>query len=536
MADYDYDFLIIGSGFGGSVSAMRLAEKGYSVCVLEAGRRWKDSDFPRSNWQVRKFLWAPLLRCFGIQRIALFRNVMILSGAGVGGGSLVYANTLMEPGDEFYRTGTWQGSGRDWKAELAPHYATARRMLGVAPNPRTTFPDQVLKEVADELGYGKSYRPTDVGVFFGAPGETVKDPYFSGQGPDRTGCHHCGGCMVGCRHGSKNTLPKNYLWFAEKSGAVIVPETTASDIRPLDSPLGGYEVQARSTTDLLFKRKRIIRARSVVVSAGVLGTLKLLFRCKTATRSLPQISDRLGYEIRTNSEAVIGVTELNPPKGRDYSEGVAITSIIHADEHTSIEPVRYPKGSNLMKLLAAPMTDGAHPLVRPLALLWNLLAHPLDTLRLAFNRGWAEKSVILLVMQTLDNKMRFVFRRSVLSPLRRGLATAADQGGGAPPVPTYIPAGHEVARRFAAKVGGIPQSAVNEVLLNIPSTAHILGGCPIASDRGRGVVDENHQVFGYPGLYVCDGSVIPANLGVNPSLTITAMTERAMSSIPKKRV
>ncbi|HTL11084.1 MAG TPA: GMC oxidoreductase, partial [Bdellovibrionota bacterium] len=485
----------------------------------------------------RKFLWAPLLRCFGIQRMSLFRNVMILSGAGVGGGSLVYANTLMEPGDQFYKTGTWAGL-KDWRKELAPHYATAKRMLGVTPNPVMTFPDKILKECAEEMGHGSSFKPTDVGVYFGQSGKTVPDPFFGGEGPDRTGCLLCGGCMVGCRYGAKNTLPKNYLWFAEKKGTVIVPETTVRDIRPLPSGAGGdgtgYEIDAIKTTDWFFKSKRTIRARSVVVSAGVLGTLKLLFRCKNVTGSLPKISERLGYEIRTNSEALIGVTEPSPPDNRDYSEGVAITSIFHADSHTSIEPVRYPRGSSLMKFMAVPMTDGGNPLVRPFMLLWNMVTSPIDTLRLMFNWGWAQKTVILLVMQTLDNKMRFVFRRNALSPFRRGLDTASDDGSGAPNVPSYIPVGNEVARKFSRKVGGIPQSAINEVLFDIPTTAHILGGCPVAATERDGVVDEHHQVFGYPGLYVCDGSVIPANLGVNPSLTITAMTERAMSHVPKK--
>lgn len=523
--DFDYDVVIIGSGFGGSVSAMRLSEKGYSVCVLEQGKRWKDGDFPLSNWNVRKFLWAPLLRCFGIQRISLFKNVMILGGAGVGGGSLVYANTLMEPGDSFFQTGTWVGM-TDWKAELAPHYVTARRMLGVTRNPHMTFPDKILKECASELGYGDTFKMADVGVYFGTPGKTVPDPFFGGKGPERTGCLRCGGCMVGCRYGAKNTLPKNYLWFAENNGTVITPETTVTDIRPLEG--GGYEVRTRSSTALLFRKRRKIRARAVVVSAGVIGTMKLLFRCKQVTKSLPKISDRLGYEVRTNSEALIGVTEPRPPKGRDYSEGLAITSIIHADEHTSIQPVRYPHGSSLMKFLAVPMTDGAHPLIRPLALLWNILRRPIQALQIFFSWNWAEKTVILLVMQTLDNKMRFV--KGIF-----GITTASDQGGGAPAVPSYIPAGHEVAKLFAKKVNGIPQSAVNEALLNIPTTAHILGGCPVAASPEKGVVDGNHQVHGYPGLYVCDGSVIPANLGVNPSLTITAMTERAMSRVPAKK-
>jgi len=525
----EFDFVIIGSGFGGSVSALRLAEKGYSVCVLERGKRFKDSDFARTNWQLRKFLWLPLLKCFGIQNMSLFRNILILSGTGVGGGSLVYANTLLEPGDEFFKAPVWSGLA-DWRAELAPHYATARKMLGVARNPRLSHADHVLEQVARDMGRGDTFKPSDVGVYFGEPKKTVPDPYFGGEGPARTGCEFCGGCMVGCRHGAKNTLEKNYLWFAEKRGAEIVPERNVTDIRPIGQDGSeGYEIDTVSSTAWFAKKPLTFRARQVVLSAGVLGTMRLLLRCRDITRSMPRLSSRIGYEVRTNSEALVGVTEFGAPKEHDYTNGVAISSIFHADAHTHIEPVRYPKGSSFMRVLAAPMADGGGPLLRPLKMLWAMISQPVKTLQLLLNWDWANSTVILLVMQTLDNKMRFGLGRSLFTGWRRGLVTELEPGAVA--VPSYIPIANQVARAFAKKVNGIPQSAVNEVMFNIPTTAHILGGCGIADSPERGVIDANHRVFGYQGLYVCDGSAIPANLGVNPSLTITAMTERAMSKI-----
>lgn len=530
LTQFDYDFIIVGSGFGGSVSALRLAEKGYKVCVLERGKRFRDEDFARSNWDLRRYLWLPLLKCFGIQNMSLFKNVLVLSGAGVGGGSLVYANTLLQPSDEFFKAPIWKDLA-DWKSELAPHYATARKMLGVTTNTSLTFVDQTMKVVADEMGRGDTFKPSEVGVFFGEPGKTVPDPYFGGQGPERTGCINCGGCMVGCRYGSKNTLVKNYLYFAEKKGVEIIPERQVTDVRPLEG--GGYELETERSTAWFAKDRRVMRARRVVLSAGVLGTVNLMLRCKHVTQSLPRLSDRLGHEIRTNSEALVGVTQLDAPRvKRDYSKGIAITSIFHPDDHTHIEPVRYSAGSDFMRLLAAPMADAGTRLTRPLKMLWAILTHPVSFFRLVTNRDWASTTVIFLVMQTLDTKMRFKLGRNLFTLFRKKMTTAPE--GGSMAIPSYIPIGHQVARSFAKKVGGVPQSAVNEVVLNIPTTAHILGGCAIGPDAERGVIDSNHQVFGYEGLYVCDGSTIPANLGVNPSLTITAMTERAMSRVPKK--
>jgi len=538
IAEFDFDFLIVGSGFGGSVSALRLSEKGYRVGVLERGKRFGPGDFARTNWDLKRYLWMPLIRCFGIQNLNLFRNVLILSGAGVGGGSLVYANTLLQPGEEFFNSVVWKGLA-DWKAELLPHYDTARRMLGVTSNPRLTFVDHLMKEVAVDMGRGDTFRPAQLGVYFGEPGKTVPDPYFDGEGPERTGCTDCGGCMVGCRYGSKNTLDKNYLWFAEKRGARILPETNVVDIKPIAGPNGkrdgslGWEITVEKSTDWpFFRRRRTLRSRSVVLSAGVLGTVNLLLKCKHETGSLDRLSDALGSVVRTNSEALVGVTELRPEKGRDYSRGAAITSIFHPDENTHIEPVRYSSGSSFMRMLAVPMVDGGSSLLRPLKFLLTLISRPLETLKLIFHARWAETTVVFLVMQTLDNHMKLKLGRNVFTLFRKRMTTHVDDT--MPRIPSYIPVGHEVARAFSRKVGGIPQSAVNEVVLNIPTTAHILGGCPIGETALSGVVDKDHRAFGYEGLWICDGSVIPANLGVNPSLTITAMTERAMSKIPAK--
>jgi cholesterol oxidase len=532
MENYDFDYLIIGSGFGGSVSATRLSEKGYSVGILEQGKRFRDHDFAVTNWNLRKYLWAPILKCFGIQNISLFKNVMVLGGTGVGGGSLVYANTLMKPSDSFFNAPSWKDLA-DWKNELEPHYQTASRMLGATPNPNQTPADKMLHEIANEMGRGHTYKTVNVGVFFGEAGKKVSDPYFKGEGPDRVGCTQCGGCMVGCRYGAKNTLEKNYLYFAEKFGAKILPERKVKNIRPINGmPEKGYEIETIASTAWFRKDPQVFRAKKVIVSAGVLGSLRLLLKCKYQTKSLPNLSDQLGQQVRTNNEALVGITESSSKRVNDHSRGIAITSIFHPDDHTHVEPVRYSKGSNLMSLLGAPMIDGDAPLLRPFKLLWTLFRYPLQTLNILWKKRWSEKSIILLVMQTLDYKMKFQLGRNLFTLFRKDLVTKLDKG--AFRMPTYIPIGNEVARLFSKKINGVPQNAVNEVLLNIPTTAHILGGCPIGGSAQQGVIDTKQEVFNYPGLYICDGSAIPANLGVNPSLTITAMTERAMSLIPKK--
>ena len=529
-----WDFVIVGSGFGGSVSALRLREKGYRVLVLERGKRFRDEDFARSNAQFWKYLWAPKLRSFGILQISLLNGVMILHGSGVGGGSLGYANVLEVPPGEAFRHPAWRFVGADPETTLRPFYATAQRMLGAAPNPRLGPADETLRRVAAELGQQATFRPTRVGVFFGPPGEEVPDPYFGGEGPSRRGCTFCGACMVGCRENAKNTLVKNYLYLAKKRGVVIWPESEVVALRPLPTgqPDGArYEVHYRRSTAWLPSAPRVVRARQVVLAAGVLGTLRLLFRCRDELGTLPRLSPRLGEQVRTNSEELLGVTHRTARV--DYSQGLAITSIFRADATTRIEPVRYPAGSSLMRFLSAPaLPDPA----RPLALRWlqslaTLLTHPIDAARLYLLPGWAQRTIILLVMQTEDNRLRMRYTRHPRYLFRRGLVVEPESENA---VPIAVPAGHEVARRFARLSGGQPAGAVAGSLLNMPLTAHILGGCPIGADADQGVVGPDGQVHGYPGLYVADGSVVPANLGVNPSLTITALAEYLMSRIPPK--
>lgn len=528
-----WDFVVVGSGFGGSVSAMRLTEKGYSVLVLERGKRFHDRDFPRTNWNIFKYLWLPALRCFGIQQISFFNDIMVLHGSGVGGGSLVYANVLMEPGAELFDAPGWRDLA-DWKTVLRPHYETARRMLGVTRNPCITPADIVLQEIASERGQGDTFQMADVGIFFGEPGKTVPDPYFNGAGPERTGCTACGGCMVGCRVGAKNTLVKNYLYFAEKQGAIIQAESEVTDIRPLPDgqPDGArYEVIYRRSTAWPWSRStRSVRARSVVISAHAIGTMKLLFRCREITRSLPRISATLGSNVRTNSEALVGSTSWD--RSTDYSTGPAITSLFALDAITRVEPVRYPKGSSFMRLLAIPMIAGAQtPFQRLIKTLVHGLRHPFEFLYAKFFSRWAERSTILLIMQTAESAMRMRLGRNLLTGFRRGLVTEVPPGTSMSPDPAIT---HSLTRRFAEKTRGIPQDTIPETLLGIPATAHLICGVPMGRSDADGVVDTRCEVFNYPGLYVVDGSIIPANPGINPSLTIAALAEYAMSQIPAK--
>jgi cholesterol oxidase len=519
---FDYDFAIVGSGFGGSVSALRLTEKGYRVAVLEMGKRWRKEDFPKTTWNVRKYLWRPWAGMYGILQMTLVKDAFFLHGAGVGGGSLVYANTLLVPPDEAFRDARWVG--QDWKAALAPHYETAKKMLGVVRSPIIVETDRMLKEVADEMGRGDTFHHANVGVFFGdEPGKTVPDPFFGGEGPERTTCTMCGGCMVGCRVGAKNTLDQNYLYLAEKRGAVIEPESKVVDIRPLDG--GGYELEIVRSTGLRHPQRHL-RVRGVVVSAGSYGTVDLLMRCKERG-TLAKLSSQLGRYLRTNSEALLGIRSRKPDV--DYSRGIAITSGVFVDDKTHIEVVRYPAGSDALAPLATVLTDGGGGVPRWLRWIGTALRHPLQFLRTVVPFGWAKKTAILLVMQPVDNHLRYTLRRRWWWPFSKKLDS--DRGDG-PPVPVYIPVANLVAKKMAAKMDGVAQSGLLEVLLGKASTAHILGGCPIGLTPEDGVVDPDSRAFGYEDFYVVDGSIIPANLGVNPSLTITAMAENAMAKMP----
>ena len=526
-----FDYVIIGSGFGGSVSAMRLTEKGYSVLVLERGKRFRDEDFAATNWTVWKYLWLPAARCFGILQISPFSDVFALHGSGVGGGSIGYANVLMEPEEKLFDAPAWKKFA-DWKTILRPHYDTARKMLGVERNPSLWAADAALKEIAQELKTESSFQATDVGVFFGEEGKEVPDPYFGGEGPARVGCIHCGGCMVGCRYNAKNTLVKNYLYFAEKRGAQIWAECDVQDIRPVENQDDGarYEVIYRSSTALFGNTQKRVRARNVILSAGALGTMKLLFRCRDITRSLPDISTRLGEMVRTNSEELLGV--ISRPLDTDYSKGVAITSIFHADDVTRIEPVRYSAGSDLMRFFGAPLiSTEANVAQRIFRSLWEVITHPIDSLKAWVIPGWAIRTTIILVMQTEDNRLKMRLGRSLFTLFRKGLVSRPDETAN---IPMKIDLAHRVTRRFGEKTNGIPSGSTNETLLKIPLTAHILGGVPMGNDSGEGVVNSKMQIHNYEGLYAIDGSIIPANPGVNPSLTITAFAEYAMSQIPNK--
>jgi cholesterol oxidase len=514
-----YDVVIIGSGFGGSVSALRLAEKGYSVAVLEAGKRWGAEDFPKTNWNARKSLWFPKLGMQGIQRISLLPDIMVLSGSGVGGGSLVYANTLYEPPEPFYTDDQW-GDITDWRAELAPHYVTARHMLGVTENPLDTPADKVMRQVADTLGVADTFHPTPVGVYFGEAGVEVDDPYFGGDGPTRTGCIACGNCMVGCRHNAKNTLDMNYLYFAEKSGATVIPSQQVVDLERTGS---GWRITAEKPGAWYSPKKTEYEAAHVIFSAGALGTTRLLLELSERGR-LPNLSDRVGYKTRTNSEAIVGA--VSKSRHVDYSEGIAITSSIHPDADTHIEPVRYGKGSNALGLLGTLLTNGGDGMPRQVRFLLNIVTHPIDFIRSLSVWHWSERGIILLVMQTRDNSIRLLRKKGWFSS-----KLSSTQGDGEPN-PTYIPIANEFARLAAEAIDGIGFSSVNEVLFDTPLTAHILGGATIGENADTGVIDAYHRVFGHPGLHIIDGAAVGANLGVNPSLTITAMAERAVSMWP----
>ena len=529
----DYDTLIIGSGFGGSVAALRSTEKGYRVGVLEAGRRFADDEFAKTSWRLRKFFWAPKLGMYGIQRIHLLHNVMILAGAGVGGGSLNYANTLYVPPEPFFKDRQWSHI-TDWRAELMPHYEQAQRMLGVVRNPTLTDADRIVKEVADDIGVGDTWVPTPVGVFFGpdgqqTPGKRVPDPYFGGVGPERTGCLECGSCMTGCRYGAKNTLVKNYLGLAENAGAEVLPMRTVTGFEQL--PDGRWRVDTVRSGRWLRRQKRSFTTTDLVLAAGTWGTQRLLFKMRDKGKLL-KLSDRLGVLTRTNSESILGAGRYRFTPDLDLTHGVAITSSIHPSPDTHIEPVRYGKGSNAMGLLQTLMTDGSGPegtdVPRWRQFLRSAREDPRAAFRILNVRQWSERTVIALVMQHLDNSITTFTERTKLGNRRY----SSRQGHGQPN-PTWIPVGNEVTRRIAAKIDGVAAGTWGE-LFNIPLTAHFLGGAAIGDSPQTGVIDPYQRVYGYPTLSVMDGTAVSANLGVNPALSITAQAERAVSMWPNK--
>lgn len=519
LNDLDYDFVIIGSGFGGSVSAMRLSQKGYKVLVLEKGKWFKQADFPKTNWDLKRWLWLPFLRFFGLFKMTFFRHVGVLSGVGVGGGSLVYANTLPVPSKGFFQAKSWAHLIDDWEQELMPHYQTALKMLGAAENPVLQPGDKALEELACDLGKKQDFHKTHVAVFFGEQGKTVKDPYFDGEGPDRAGCIYCGGCMLGCRYNAKNTLDKNYLYFAQKLGATIQAESEVTDVRPIAGDC--YEVEWKGSTNNR-NQGGIIRTQSVIFAGGVMGTVKLLLKLKEG--SLHKLSDRLGSGVRTNSEALIAVT--TPNTDQDLSKGVAIGAILNTDENSHLEAVRYSAGAGFWRLSMFPLVKGQYAIERITRLMWNLMRHPIQNFRVFTVKDWAKQTQILLFMQTVDSTLKFT--KGIF-----GMSSSKDQG--TPPT-AFIPEAQEIGEKYAAKINGKPTTLITETLFGIPTTAHILGGANMGADASEGVIDKDNRVFGYHNLWVCDGSMISANIGVNPSLTITALTERAMSKIQPKTV
>jgi cholesterol oxidase len=523
-----WDWIIVGSGFGGSVSALRLVEKGYSVLVLEKGERFRAEDFPPSNWRLRRWLWAPGLGLRGAFQMTFLRHLTSLNGVGVGGGSLVYANTLPTPNQEFFSSPAWAHLA-GWEEELAPHYETARTMLGAVENPHPTPADEALEAVAREMGRERCLHPTQVAVFFGEPDKEVPDPYFNGEGPPRTGCNLCGGCMTGCRYGAKNTLDLNYLWLAEKKGAEVRPQSRVEWIRPLEGGEAGYEVTVKGGGRQGRGEGEKISARRIVMAAGVLGTVELLLRLREGRRGLPKLSPMVGDRVRTNSEVLVGVT--TERRDLDLSKGVAITSILHTHGDSSVEPVRFRSGSGFFRLLGLPHAPGRTTLRRLGNAMGRAIRHPVRTLRWFTVPDWAKHTTILLYMRTQEGYLRLRLGRSLRTLFRRGLTSQVGEG----PTPTAaIPEATELAQRFAHQIQGTPGSLITETLFGTPTTAHILGGAVMGATPQEGVIDPRHRVFGYPHILVVDGSAVSANPGVNPALTISALAERAMSFIEPK--
>ena len=521
MATRDFDVVVIGSGFGGSVAALRLTEKNYKVAILEAGKRFNDKDFPKTSWRLRKFLFMPRLGLNGIQRIHVLPDVLVLAGAGVGGGSLVYANTLYKPPASYFEDKQWRDI-TNWDQELSPWYDQASRMLGVAQNPYFSASDKAMKQVADQMGVGHTFKLAPLGVYFGdGVGVKSKDPFFGGVGPDRSGCLQCGACMTGCRHNAKNTLPKNYLGLAESAGAKVFPEHTVTKVEQLAD--GSWVVTARKSS-AWFGKKRKFTAANVVIAAGTYNTQKLLHKMKT-TGVLPKISDYLGKLSRTNSEALTG--SIMPKGGTDFSKGSAITSSFFPDDHTHVEPVRYGKGSNFMGLLQTVMTDGEKIRDRRKQWLRQVVTKPSLLLKILDVRQWSERTVVALIMQNVDSAISVSSKRGLFG------FRLTSKNDSLTPNATYIPAANEVARRVAENNGGIAGGHIGD-LVNAPFTAHFVGGCVIGESIQTGVIDPYHRVYNYPTLHIVDGASVTANLGVNPSLTITAQAERAFSMWPNK--
>lgn len=517
----DYDYIIIGSGFGGSVSALRLSEKGYKVLVIEKGKWYNAKDFAKTNWNIKKWLWIPFLRCFGIMQLSFFRHISVGSGTGVGGGSLVYANTLPIPKPTFYSSGSW-AELNNWETELKPHYTTALKMLGAAKNPKLFSGDFELQQLAKDLGKEDQFEHTNVSVFFGEENKTVKDPYFNGEGPDRAGCNFCGACMTGCRNNSKNTLDKNYLYLAQKKGATILAENEVKNVIPVDPDNGnkGYQVHLKSSTRY-FKKRQIITTKGVVFSGGVLGTVKLLLKIKD--KSLPRLSSRLGKDIRTNNETLVSVSSMDQSK--DVSNGIAIGSMLETDENSHVEIVRYGKGSGFWRLLYMPYSVGDNIFIRLFNMGKSFFTAPFRYLKLYFTKNWSKSTIVLLFMQSLDSTISL--KKSIFGGVNTRL------GIGLKPSPN-IPESKEITKKYSTIMNGEATSFVLETIAGIPSTAHILGGAVMGKDKSEGVIDKNNQVFGYQNMFIIDGSMISANPGVNPSLSITAIAEHAMSQIISK--
>ncbi|MBU3915763.1 GMC family oxidoreductase N-terminal domain-containing protein [bacterium] len=522
----NYDYLIIGSGFGGSVSALRLSEKGYKVAIVEQGKWMNSNDFENAGSGLKNLLWSPPMGMKGYFFQEFFKHITIIGGVGVGGGSLVYAAVLLKPKDAFYNDPAWSHLGVDWKNELKEYYETASHMLGIEINPNFGIQDDYLKRTAEKMNVGSTFGSVPNGIYFGTPEEKKKDPYFGGDGPDRSGCYLCGECLTGCPHGSKNTLDKNYLYFAQKNGVEILTDRKAENIVPKEN--GKYVVEL---CDPHKKKKKYpsLTAANVIISAGVLGTLDLLFRCRDVTKTMPDISRKLGTLVRTNSEAIVSV--LDSDENIDLTRGTTISSDFYPNETTHVTQNRFPRAYNFMRFFCAPLIDDDKPFRRSMRSIRQFIFHPLKSTLVMRSKNFHKRVTTLTVMQNLDNYMAFTYGRSVMMKFSHRLKSKRVKGKEAP---SNLPIANETARVLAEVTGGIPANVIMESVGNLSTTAHILGGCHMGKDKDEGVIDTNHQLFGYPGLYVIDASAIPANVGVNPSLTVTALAERAMSKVEEK--